>query len=448
MPTRFLLDVFSESRDREAFIWKGRAFTYEWLLNCVRKEQERVHSSVEPGAVCLLEAEFSPRAVGILLALIGCGAVVVPTAPVLRARQAEYAEIARAQVIWRVEPDGSDCVTRTGHDGCHDLYATLRSRGHAGLVLFSSGSTGAIKGAVHDFVPLLEKFKTRRHSFRTIAFLLFDHIGGINTLFYTLSNAGCIIAIEDRRPDAVLQAVQDHRVELLPTSPTFLNLVLVSDAYRRYDLGSLKTITYGTEMMPESTLRRCREILPAVRFQQTYGLSELGILRSHSRSSDSLWVRIGGEGFQTRVVDGVLQIKAESAMLGYLNAPSPFTDDGWFNTQDAVEVDGEYVRFLGRVSQIINVGGQKVYPAEVESVIQEIDDVAEVTVYGMANPLLGQIVCARLRPRHDAADLVVCVKRHCAARLEPYKVPVKVHVVSDVQYTERMKKRGTAASGT
>jgi len=88
-----------------------------------------------------------------------------------------------------------------------------------------------------------------------------------------------------------------------------------------------------------------------------------------------------GEGFETRVVDGILHIKAKSAMLGYLNSPSPFTEDGWTITGDSVEVDGEYMRFMGRQSEIINVGGEKVYPGEVESVIQEFDNVAEVTVF-------------------------------------------------------------------
>ena len=79
-------------------------------------------------------------------------------------------------------------------------------------------------------------------------------------------------------------------------------------------------------------------------------------------------------------------------MLGYLNAPSPFDADGWFNTQDAVEQDGEWLRFLGRTSDLINVGGQKVYPAEVESVLLELENVLDVTVRGEPNPIIGQIV--------------------------------------------------------
>src|SRR5690606_14521139 len=146
----------------------------------------------------------------------------------------------------------------------------------------------------------------------------------------------------------------------LPTTQTFLNLTLLGKAWEGLDLSSLQLITYGTEPMPEATLKAVHERFPEVQLLQTYGLSELGILRSKSRSSDSLWVKVGGEGFETRIVDGLLEIKAQSAMLGYLNAPSPFTPDGWFRTGDAVEVDGEWLRILGRKSEMINVGGEKV----------------------------------------------------------------------------------------
>jgi len=125
---------------------------------------------------------------------------------------------------------------------------------------------------------------------------LFDHIGGVNTLLYTLSNAGCVVTVQVRSPDAVCATIEKHKVEVLPTSPTFINLLLLSEGYSRHDLSSLRLVTYGTEVMHESTLRRFHGLFPSIRLQQTYGLSEIGILRSKSKSSDSLWVKIGGGG--------------------------------------------------------------------------------------------------------------------------------------------------------
>jgi long-chain acyl-CoA synthetase len=183
-------------------------------------------------------------------------------------------------------------------------------------------------------------------------------------------------------------------------------------------------------------------VFPQVTLQQTYGLIEVGVLRSKSRENGSLWVKIGGEGFATRVVDGLLQIKSTSTILGYLNAPSPITPDGWFMTGDAVEQDGDYFRILGRKSEIINVGGEKVYPVEVESVIQAMDNVMEVTVYGEKNPLLGSIVCAKVRlaEPQPAQQFTDALKRFCQTRMERYKVPVKVTVIEEQHFGDRYKK--------
>jgi acyl-CoA synthetase (AMP-forming)/AMP-acid ligase II len=257
-----------------------------------------------------------------------------------------------------------------------------------------------------------------------------------------LSNAGCVVTVAERSPDHVAAAIAKHRVQILPTSPTFINLLLVSEAYQRHDISSLELVTYGTEVMPESTLARFHGIFPTIRLQQTYGLSELGILRSKSKSSDSLWVKVGGEGYQTRIVDDMLEIKAESAMLGYLNAPSPFTADGWFVTGDVVEVEGDYLRILGRRSEIINVGGEKVYPAEVESVIQQLDGVEDVSVTGEPNPLVGQMVVAtiKLTTGESAADFRKRMRLFCRDKLAAFKVPQKVTLVADTIHNDRFKK--------
>jgi len=320
------------------------------------------------------------------------------------------------------------------------LLDGLRDINHAGLVLFSSGSTGDPKAIVHDFTKLFAKYQTKRPAYRTIAFLPLDHMGGLNTMFHTLFNGGCLIIPQKRNPEYICQLIEEYEIELLPTTPTFLNLLLARKSYEGYDLSSLKIISYGTEPMPQSTLDRLREIFPNVRFQQTYGLSELGVLRSKSKDDGSLWVKIGGEGFQTRVRDGMLEIKADSAMVGYINAPSPFTEDGWFMTQDKVEVDGEYYRILGRDSEIINVGGEKVFPVEVENVIRGMDNVEDVTVYGEKHSIMGNIVCAKVVLKNHDDSFRIKVIKYCKDKLQAYKIPVKVIVEHKELFNDRFKK--------
>ncbi len=439
----FLLQVFQEFKDAEAIIWNDRSFSYQWLHERVLYWREKLlENRVQPGTVVILEADFSPNAVALFLALIELRCILVPLTKSVEKKKAEFIEIAEGEL--RITIDDQDEVTFTSLDcqAVHPLYGVLRERQHPGLILFSSGSTGKSKAALHDLTGILEKFKVRRNQQRAITFLLYDHIGGVNTMLYMLSNGGTIVTVQDRSPEKVLAMVEKYQVELLPTSPTFINLILLSEAYKHHNLSSLKTVTYGTEPMPESTLLRFHQLFPEIKLQQTYGLSEVGILRSKSKSSDSLWVKIGGEGFDTRIVDGLLQIKAQSAMLGYLNAPSPFTEDGWFITGDEVLVDGEYMRILGRRSEMINVGGEKVFPAEVESVIQQIDNVAEVSVFGEKNPITGQIVCARIRlqDEEDRNTAILRIKKACRQLMPPYKVPVKITIDDESQHGERFKK--------
>lgn len=388
-----------------------------------------------------LEADCTPTSVAALLALIDRDCILAPLTPTSWDDTAPLLATGEVEVRASFDAGGHFSLVRTGTEARHPLYARLREEGHPGLVLFSSGSTGAPKGAVHDMSRLLGKYRTRRRSLRTLMFLLFDHIGGLDTLFYCLSNASAVVLIEDRRPAAVCTAIERHRVEVLPVAPSFINLMLLSGEHERHDLSSLRFITYGAEMMPPETLKRCAAAFPGVTLLQKYGTSEVGTLRSHSRSSDSLWVRIGGEGYAWRVVDGKLEIKAGSAMLGYLNAPSPFTEDGWFRTDDCVEVDGDYVHFLGRASDVINVGGQKVFPAEVEAVVRQMDNVRDVAVSGESNPILGQIVTARVQllAPEDAATLRMRLRKFVAERLEPFKVPIKVTVATEELTNRRFK---------
>lgn len=438
----FFRERFEAHARQEAIIWKYGSYLYRDLLAYWQADKEQLSRLIQKPMVVALEGDFSPHATTILLCLIELNCIIVPLTKSAGHHRDTYEKVAEAEAVIRMGEDDTFLFSVTAQKACHPLFTELKRQGHPGLVFFSSGSTGESKAVVHDVLPLLAKFRVQRKSWRMITFLLFDHMGGLNTLLYILSNTGCIVALPSRQPEVVCAMIEQYRVEALPVSPTFLNLLLLSGAYEKYSLDSLQIVTYGTEMMPESTLQRFHALFPRIALLQTYGLSEIGVVRSKSKASDSLWVKIGGEDFQTRVVDGHLEIKAKSAMMGYLNAPSPFTADGWFRTGDLVKVDGEYMKFLGRASELINVGGQKVYPAEVESVLQTMPGVEEVTVSGEANVLLGQIVKARVKLLRDTSSVGFKnrLKLFCQGKLENYQIPQKVVVVEDALHSERFKK--------
>jgi long-chain acyl-CoA synthetase len=449
MDVRWLLSADKEVDYGPSLIWRDESVD-KALLTHKHDEWCEILAAygVAKGDVVSIEGDFTPASISLLLALITNDTIIVPLTRAGDVRRAEHLTLAHAQWLIQIDSLEMPTISRVGGVGRHALLESLKEAGAPGLVLFTSGSSGRPKAAVHNFERLLRKFRTRRPALRTLNFLLFDHWGGLNTLFHALAAGATVVAVEDRTPDAVCRLIERHKVQLLPTSPTFLNLLLLSGAHVRHDLSSLKVVSYGSEPMPKTTLERVADALPDVKLLQTYGLIELGVLRSRSRDNRSLWVKVGGEGYDVRVRDGLLEVKAESAMLGYLNAESPFTADGWFKTGDAVEQDGEWLRILGRKSELINVGGEKVFPTEVENVIQEMENVAEVTVFAEPNLVLGQIVAARVRlvEPEDVEGFRERLKRHCRGRLKKFMIPMRVTLGGEALFGERFKKLRTPSN--
>lgn len=438
MSLNYLFSVMQKNADKEAIIINNTIHSYQDLLNNIQNARVLLdQNEVLNNSVVALQADFSLMSIAIFLALIEKNCIIAPLS--LHTNKSEFIEIAEAE--YKICVQEKITISKISVKPTHHLLKKLNSIKHPGLILFSSGSTGKSKAAVHDFSPLLDKFTQPRHAKRMIAFLLFDHIGGINTLLYALYNGGTIIIANNRQPKYICELIHQHQVEILPTSPTFINLLLLSKVYQDYDLSSLELVTYGTEVMPENTLQRFHQLFPSIRLQQTYGLSEIGILRSKSESFDSLWVKIGGEGYETRVRDGLLEVKAQSAMLGYLNAENPFTEDGWFKTGDAVETKGDYFKILGRKSDIINIGGEKVYPAEVESILLQMQGVDAVAVFGEKHPLTGSIVKAKIKinTQENLSDFRQRMYLFCQDKLENFKIPQKIILTLDNLHNERFK---------
>ena len=369
---QWLLDRFAAADPTlKAFVHKGQVFTYgQMSARIAELTAELRKRGVKAGQTVVVLADYAPDVFCMILALASLKALVVPMTRGSVIEEGEALSISGCDHAIAFAPDGlSWTLQRHEVPVSNPMLDEFRATGKAGLILFSSGSTGKPKGMLHDFERVMDKFRVQRAPVVAIPFLMLDHFGGINTILAITASLGTVVTAEDRAIATICAAIQNHKVELLPTTPSFLTLLAATDLAQRYDLSSLKRITYGTETMPQATLDRIRARFPGVELQQTYGLSEVGVLRSQSRPDGSLWVRIGGSGFETQVRDGILWIRSDYRMVGYLNAPSGFDAEGWFNTQDRVEVDGDYFRILGRVTDLINVGGQKVYPAEVEDVI-------------------------------------------------------------------------------
>jgi long-chain acyl-CoA synthetase len=389
-------------------------------------EQKAVDvSEVKSGDVVALIGDFDPQSILTLLQLIDKNVILVPLTVDTRAQHEYFFESALVDVVIEGEE-----VKRITHSIKHEIIESLRSNEHAGLVLFSTGTTGRPKAILHDLTLFMQRFETRRPTLKTINFLLFDHIGGLNTLLHTLFNKGTVVAPKSRSVEDILATCAEHEIEVLPTTPTFLRMMLMSGLIPESVPKSLRIITYGTERMDQPTLDALCELLPNIDFRQTFGMSELGIVRVKSESRDSLFMKVGGEGVKTRVVDNVLEIRSETRMLGYLNAETPFDNEGWYNTKDIVEEQDGYYRITGRTSEVINVGGLKFMASEVERVALQYENVELVQAEAKPNPITGQHVELTVQSTTNNEVDKTGLKTFLAEQLPNHMMPKRIRVAT------------------
>ena len=442
-----VIDTYYEkimkSPDQDIYVWKGKVFRTKSLHEQILIANSMIDDNgISAGDCVAVIGDYSPRTIAYILALAKCRAVIIPL--LTTSYELLKQQLKNIPVDFHIieSETGIEIIAQNVHTPKERLVAELCAANEPGLVMFTSGTTGKPKGVVHNMNRLFKKFLTPRPTVRTVNFLLFDHWGGLNTLFHSLINGGFIVFPITRKPDYIASIIQDFRLDLLPVTPSFLNHFIISGVMRSYDLSSLSMISYGAEPMPLSTLRALSKMLPKIEFRQTFGMIELGVLRSKSRSNNELWVKMGGDGYEVRVVENILQIKSDSAMLGYLGEKGSFTEDGFFITGDVVETDGEWLKILGRQDEVINVGGEKVYPNEVETVLLEHDLVENVRVYGEHNPIIGKIVCAEIKAVTGADNELVKsdLRKLASENLKKFMRPVKITFSEAIAESERFKK--------
>ena len=391
-------------------------------------------SEIKKGDVVAIIGDFNPNSILTLLRLIDMKTIVIPLTKETKYEHEYFFESAFVDVVI-----DEDSLTRREHNTSHAFIDKLRKSEHSGLVLFSSGTTGRPKAILHNLSLFLKRFETPRPTLRTINFLLFDHIGGINTLLHTLFNKGVVVAPDERTVNSVIETCRKYDVEVLPTTPTFLRMMLISGAVPDKIPKCLKIITYGTERMDQHTLNELCRLLPNVDFRQTFGMSELGIVRVKSESRDSLFMQVGGEGVETKIIESTLHIRSKTRMLGYLNAPSPFDSSGWYNTKDIVEKKGGYFKVVGRTTEVINVGGLKFLPSEVELVALGFPGISFVTAYPRQNPITGQHVELIFQTEDNFLFDIDNFKIHLINKLQSHMVPKRIRR-EDINIGHRFKR--------
>src|SRR5205823_125573 len=224
MSAEFILERIAAKDDQPALFWRGRVYDGKWLVKQASEDLNLLkRAGIGAGSLVILQGDYSPRNVSLLLALIELNAIMAPLLPSSLAKTPALVDLVNPSFLIEGASDGEPILRRHEQREVHQLVRTLQERLGPGLILFTSGSTGQPKGVVHDFGRLLQKFQKPRPAMRTLNFLLFDHWGGLNTLLHCLSNNSSVVLPENRTPEHICKLLEQHQVELLPASPTFLN---------------------------------------------------------------------------------------------------------------------------------------------------------------------------------------------------------------------------------
>lgn len=422
MPMQWILERWQQFGRATACIEKGKSLSYADLLERIDAAKAKL-----PGRRAVLPIETS--------------SIADALAQLITIADSNHIALPLPQEIPANERGNKRRIAGLDDAATPALYNQLTS---SGLVLFSSGSTGCPKGMLHDLPALLAPFKRVRHRpERTLQLLLIDHIGGLDAALRSLCAGSTLIVPETRTAEAAARAIEAHRVTVLPASPTFLNLMLLDNAPRKYDCSSLRIIAYGAETMPATLLRRLGETFPNADLQQTFGTSETGAIRIASAGRDSPFFRIKDTDTEWKIVSEELWLRNPARILGYLNADNDGLEaDGWYRTGDLVEEDaGGHLRIIGRAGTRINVGGQKIHPAEIEDVLREIPGVDACRVFGEPDPITGQHVACEIVSSENTNPRTWKrrIRQHGRERLVPWKLPSSVYLKDRPEVTSRMK---------
>ncbi|MEO8700889.1 MAG: class I adenylate-forming enzyme family protein [Kofleriaceae bacterium] len=364
--------------------------------------------------------------------------------------------------------DSIDGATAVDLDAPHELPAPAPvDPEDLALILYTSGTTGVPKGVMHSHATLLAKVSTITDwfgfddSFRSLC-LLPTHFGHglicncLSTLFYGGSLVLCR-PFDFQLVTRLTKILEDFQVSTFSTVPAVVRtLMLVLDRRPRVTLPALRFVTCASSTLTTDDIEPFEEKL-GVPLLNCYGITETASWTAFSPRDPARPKESVGKAFNCEIravdpatrqpvaagVEGELQVKGPSVMLGYLKLPeltATVLQDGWFSTGDIGRVDPNgHVYLMSRIKDIIIRAGLNVYPAEVDQVLLRHPGIADAVCVGIEDPLLGErvVACVVRRPGSEVGerDLI----DHCKQFLAPYKCPDRIRFVEEIKKTARGK---------
>lgn len=301
------------------------------------------------------------------------------------------------------------------------------------ITIFTSGTTGQPKKVVHSIATLTRSVRLGdRYKGQIWAYAYNPtHMAGLQVFFQAFENQNTLVNVFNQPREFVYQQIQEKGITHISATPTFYRLLLpFEQAYE-----SVIRVTLGGEKSDQHLYDSIMKIFPIAKINNVYASTEAGSLFAAKGDCFQIPKAIKDK---FKVVDDELLI--HKSLLGSSDS-FKFTDD-YYHSGDLIEWVDEaqgLFRFKSRKNELINVGGYKVNPGEVEVAIQDIEGVRQAMVYGKANSILGNVLCADvvLEPGFELTELDI--KKVLGAQLQDFKVPRRIKFVEEISLTRTGK---------
>lgn len=414
------------------------------------------------GLQCPNGVSYIVLSMGVLLS----GACLVPLAEELT--DAERAEIAATtaldfilaadelpwhgpeEVVAASEADGTPWKLHRGEPAApafpEDGFQAL----NPAFIRFSSGTTGASKGVVLSHETLLARIRAANEGLRigprdrVLWMLPMAHHFAVSIVLYLHAGATTVLERSSMRED-ILATAEKHAATVIYGSP--FHFAMLSGDSGAFTWPGLRLAVATAAALPEATARAFERRFGKP-LHQGLGIIEVGLSVLNLDAARDKPASLGKPlpAYEVELRDDEFHVRGPGLLDAYLVPwdPAPL-DDGWFASGDLVRRDADGHLFLmGRKKSVINVAGMKVFPEEVERVLNEHPGVARCRVLGREHPQMGQVPVAEIVPADPAAPpKPVELQRHCKAVLSAYKVPLLFQTVAAVPLTASGKIKRT-----
>jgi cyclohexanecarboxylate-CoA ligase len=451
---RWLRNHAATRADKPAVAWSGGALTWRELNDRVlRLAAGLKEKGIGAGDVVAIQLPNSPEFLIAHLAINRLGAVMCTVHMPYRGAEIEaILEHSGAKLFLTAAMPLSELEAR---EPLPDSHPQPDSR-DAFLLLYTSGTTASPKAVPHPYRTMLGNSRNgaKEHRItaesRVLCAAPLSHLYGLYSLHCAWSVGACTVLLPAFKPDELAQTIEKFKPTAIWTAPAHVAACRNAGLFDKHDWSSLKLAIVSGSMAPPPLVRDFAARLPGCAVTQLWGMTELqaALYTRPEDGTQAAAISAGrpSPGTQVRISEeGELQVRGPLTFSGYYKNDeanrNAFTDDGWFRSGDLAEQRGEFFAITGRIKDVINRGGVKFNPADVEALLDSHPKILQSAIVPMPDPVLGEKACAfvTLKPGAAQPTLAELCEYLLAKHIAKNKLPERLVVVAEMPLTPTRK---------